>query len=100
MSTYAELQDQIKHLQQQAEALRAAEKNQVIADVRALIAQYGITSRDLGLANGVVGVKSKAPAMVRFVGPHGETWSGRGRQPQWFKDALASGKTEMDLRIS
>lgn len=28
------------------------------------------------------------------------TWSGRGRQPQWYKDALASGMTEEDLRIS
>lgn len=28
-----------------------------------------------------------------------KTWSGRGRQPQWFKDAISSGKTEADLAI-
>jgi DNA-binding protein H-NS len=27
------------------------------------------------------------------------TWSGRGRQPQWFKDAIASGKTPEDLSV-
>ena len=27
------------------------------------------------------------------------TWSGRGRTPHWFSDALASGKTRDDLEI-
>jgi DNA-binding protein H-NS len=26
-----------------------------------------------------------------------QTWSGRGRQPQWFKDAIAGGRTLADL---
>ncbi len=46
--------------------------------------------------------KAKASgAAPKYVHPEnpGKTWSGRGRQPQWFKDALASGKTESDLAI-
>ena len=27
------------------------------------------------------------------------TWSGRGRKPRWFVDALASGKTEDSLAV-
>jgi DNA-binding protein H-NS len=27
------------------------------------------------------------------------TWSGRGRQPQWFKDAIAVGKALEDLSV-
>lgn len=27
------------------------------------------------------------------------TWSGRGRQPFWFKDAISSGKSATDLAI-
>jgi DNA-binding protein H-NS len=27
------------------------------------------------------------------------TWSGRGRKPQWFVDALAAGTTAGDLEI-
>lgn len=26
-----------------------------------------------------------------------QTWSGRGRQPQWFKDALSAGRKPEDL---
>jgi DNA-binding protein H-NS len=26
-----------------------------------------------------------------------QTWSGRGRQPQWFKDAIAGGRVPEDL---
>ena len=28
------------------------------------------------------------------------TWSGRGRKPQWFNQALASGKTPEDLAVA
>ena len=28
------------------------------------------------------------------------TWSGRGRQPQWYKDALDAGMTKADLRVA
>ncbi len=28
-----------------------------------------------------------------------QTWSGRGRQPAWYKDALAAGKSPADLEI-
>jgi DNA-binding protein H-NS len=29
----------------------------------------------------------------------GSTWSGRGKRPRWFNDALKSGKKEKDLLI-
>jgi DNA-binding protein H-NS len=29
-----------------------------------------------------------------------QTWSGRGRQPRWFKAALRKGKSERSLRVS
>lgn len=41
---------------------------------------------------------SAAPKYVHPENP-GKTWSGRGRQPQWFKDAIASGKSADDLSI-
>lgn len=50
------------------------------------------------------GGKSKGKSSVgvpKYVHPEdpSKTWSGRGRQPQWFKDAIASGKSEQDLAI-
>jgi DNA-binding protein H-NS len=29
-----------------------------------------------------------------------QTWSGRGKRPRWFTDALEAGKSEQDLLIS
>jgi DNA-binding protein H-NS len=43
-------------------------------------------------AAGAPGAKYRNPANA------GQGWSGRGRQPQWFKDAIASGKDIEDLR--
>lgn len=50
------------------------------------------------------GGKAKAKSgggVPKYVHPENpsKTWSGRGRQPQWFKDAIASGKSEEDLAI-
>lgn len=43
--------------------------------------------------------KSKAPA--KFANPENpsDTWSGRGRQPAWYKDAIAAGKKPESMAI-
>ncbi|WP_371156359.1 H-NS family nucleoid-associated regulatory protein [Jannaschia sp. 2305UL9-9] len=61
-------------------------------------------ARDMGfsLAELTGGKKAKASSGVpKYAHPENpsKTWSGRGRQPKWFKDALASGKTESDMAI-
>ncbi|CTQ48988.1 H-NS histone family protein [Jannaschia donghaensis] len=60
-------------------------------------------ARDMGfsLSDFTGGKKAKSAAAPKFVHPEnpGKTWSGRGRQPQWFKDAIDSGKTADDLAI-
>ncbi len=46
--------------------------------------------------------KSKAkPSAPKYRNPKDpkQTWSGRGRRPEWFKSALNSGKKEADLAI-
>ncbi|MDE2370120.1 MAG: H-NS histone family protein [Burkholderiales bacterium] len=41
---------------------------------------------------------AKAAAAAKYTDGTGRTWTGRGRQPQWFKDALAAGKKPEDLQ--
>ena len=36
---------------------------------------------------------------VRFRGPNGETWSGRGRMPRWLSAMEASGRKREEFRI-
>ena len=45
--------------------------------------------------------KPKAKAKPKFKNPEdaSQTWTGRGRQPAWYKAALAAGKTDKDLAV-
>ena len=62
-------------------------------------------ARDLGYSLAeLVGTETKssrAPAAAKYRHPENAaiTWSGRGRKPQWFVDALATGMTKSDLAI-
>jgi DNA-binding protein H-NS len=63
-------------------------------------------ARDLGYSLAeLVGAETKssrAPVAAKYRHPESPalTWSGRGRKPQWFVEALAAGKTASDLTIS
>lgn len=86
----------------------AAEKADVIAKIKGAIAHYGLTAADLGIrAAGKGGSKSKGVAKskakaapesrVKYKDEAGNSWSGYGRKPQWFVDALAAGKKPEEL---
>lgn len=45
------------------------------------------------------GPKTKAPAKYKNPADPAKTWTGKGRQPQWFKDAMAAGATPESLEV-
>jgi len=45
------------------------------------------------------GPKNKAPAKYKNPNDADQTWTGKGRQPQWFKDAMAAGTKPEALEI-
>jgi DNA-binding protein H-NS len=87
VSQYADLKAQIAKLQSQAEEARRTEIDNVVADIRQKIAEYGLTAQDLGFA---VAAKrgrppKKAPLPAKYQDPKsGNTWSGRGKPPKWI----------------
>jgi DNA-binding protein H-NS len=114
--TYAQIQAQIRKLQQEADALKAKEVAGVVARIQEAITHYGLTAQDLfGPAAGALAkpkaaakrgklVKAaqaakatKPPAPAKYQDDAGHQWSGIGKRPNWFKAALASGKTTADL---
>lgn len=104
MTTYLELKAKAEKMLADAEELRVKEVAAVIAEIKEKISQFGISAKDLGFStsSGYVKKSSAAPAtpsVAKFVGPNGEHWSGMGRQPQWIKDAIASGKTKDDFAV-
>lgn len=46
-------------------------------------------------------IKSVTKGIPKYRNPYNpkQTWTGKGKRPQWFLDALAEGKTEEDLLI-
>jgi DNA-binding protein H-NS len=101
MATYLELKAQAEKLLAQAEEQRKKEIAEVVADIKAKMAQYDISAADLGLASRRPARKSasSAPAVVRYRSSKGQTWSGVGRQPGWIKDAIAQGKSKEDFAV-
>ena len=49
----------------------------------------------------VTSTRQKRQVIVRYRNPNNlaDTWTGKGRQPKWFIDAVASGKSRSDLAI-
>ena len=90
----AEIEKEIKARQQQ-EVGKARE--QILAIAQGL----GVSVEEL-LANGggkSKGSGKKVAAQYRNPANDAQTWTGRGRQPRWLAEGLASGKTLEDFRI-
>ena len=93
MASYKELMDQAKQLMQQAEELRKSELKEVVANIRSMMTEYGLTVEDLGFKAVKVDKPSSATdaADWKYSNPAkpNKGWSGKGRVPFGIKDYLA-----------
>ncbi len=116
MATLQEIQAQIKQLKKEAVMARRAEKTQlkkeaeaqrraelsgVIAQIRDMMKQHGISVDDLGgrgrSKSATAGVKGE----IRYANPAGgKGWTGKGRKPAWVIEALAQGRALSDFAIN
>lgn len=101
MPTLNELLAQKAALEKQITEAQREEKAGAVAQVRALMAEHGLTLADLGnrsaaapkrATTGKVAAKYRNPAT-------GETWSGRGLQPNWLKASIAEGRALTDFAV-
>ncbi|MCS6786308.1 MAG: H-NS histone family protein [Thiobacillaceae bacterium] len=100
MSRWKELKDQIAALEREAEKARKEELAAVIADIKAKMAEWGISVEDLGLPTRRRGRRKAAVGEAKYRNPAtGETWTGKGRKPAWLTQALAQGKSLDDFRV-
>jgi DNA-binding protein H-NS len=102
MSTLKELLEQKAALERKILETQREEKAAAIAQVRALMEQHGLTVADLAGRSSAApkrpAAAGKVPAKYRDPAT-GNTWSGRGLQPTWLKNALASGKSLADFAV-
>ena len=111
--SYSQVVQQIEVLKAEAEKLRKKEVDDVIKRMKEAIKVYGLSASDLGLSAARTARAAKAPARrarkpraaksaapVRYRDANGNSWVGRGKRPQWLRDALAAGKTLQDFAVS
>ena len=70
----------------------------VVGKAAAVAKKHGLSVDDI-VGGKAKGRKSKAAPKYRNPDDTSQEWSGRGRQPAWFKAALAAGKKPESLEI-
>ena len=107
----ADIQAAIDKLQKEAHAIRARELDEVIARMKTAISHYQITAADLGFTGrsaskaagaggrGGRGKSGRKIGVIKFRDEAGNAWTGVGKRPRWYLEALASGKKPEDLLV-
>jgi len=99
MTTLHKLIEQRDALNVQIAAMQQAQRAEALAEIRATMREYQISVEDLGLTGKPVR-EPKVKGAPKYRDPvTQQTWSGRGKRPQWIHDALAAGKSLADLAI-
>ena len=103
MATLQELLAQKAALEKQIAETQRQERTEAIAKVKSLMAEYGLTATDIaGATKAAPSPRASAGKKVapKYRNPTtGDTWTGRGLQPNWLKEALSSGKKLTDFAI-
>lgn len=95
-----QLADLITRARARQEELVKEKASKLRDKINALVKAEGFALDELlgrparGKARGKVKPKYRNPADAT------QTWSGRGKQPRWFRAAIAAGKKEKDLLIA
>ncbi len=87
--------------QQRIEELEEEHRKQALEKVEAAAAEVGMSPTEL-LKHFGVGARAKKPPKPKYRNPDNadETWTGRGRKPEWVVAWLDSGKDLAGLAIA
>lgn len=101
MASLSELLAQKAELERQIAETQRAERAEAIAQIRQLMSQYGLDMADITGRSGSTAPRAPAAKVApKYRDPAtGQTWSGRGLQPNWLKAALAGGRSLADFAL-
>lgn len=91
MASYKQLTAQLEKLHKEVAAARAKEIAEAIAEIKQKVAEYDLTAEELGFSSSGASPRKSgaasgpASSVAKYRNPKtGETWSGRGRSPNWL----------------
>lgn len=97
---HTQLNDLINKAQVRQNELRKEKVVKLRDKVHALLKAEGYTFEDIfGSTRGKAKRTSTVAPKYRNPANPAQTWSGRGKRPRWFNEALKAGKKEKDLLI-
>ena len=94
--------DALKDLQREVNkavtTFESRRRKEAIAALEEKARQMGFTMAEL---TGGKAPRQRSVSVAKFANPANpaDTWTGRGRKPKWFIEALEAGKSEADLAI-
>jgi DNA-binding protein H-NS len=96
-----QLNDLISKAQERQTELRKEKVVKIREKVHALIKAEGYTFDDIFGAKPKATRRASGPVAPKYRNPADteQTWSGRGKRPRWFNEALKAGKKEKDLLV-
>jgi DNA-binding protein H-NS len=87
MSSYKELLKQREALEQKINEARRNELSEAVAQVRALVAEFGLTAQDVFPAGRARSASAGSKVAPKYRNPAtGQTWTGRGKPPKWIQN--------------
>ena len=94
-----QLNDLISKAQLRQIELRKEKVVKLREKVHALLKAEGYTFDDIFGRGKAKRAGTPVPPKFRNPADSAQTWSGRGKRPRWFNEALKAGKKEKDLLI-
>ncbi len=106
MSSYRDVKAQIAKLEKQAADLFKKEVAEVVAKIKGLMQEYGLSTSDLDLKGKSAKTQRTKKTNVKPTGvpkyrdpATGKTWTGHGKAPAFIADAIKKGKSKEDFLI-
>lgn len=99
--TKKELEKLARDVDKALDRLHKKDLKKVRDEMEKLAAQHGVSVEEV--MGGAVKAKKtpKAKSAPKYANPDdkSKTWTGKGRQPDWFKSAIAAGKSPESMAI-
>lgn len=94
-----ELEKLIRDAENALKSVAQREKRDARKAAEKAAAEFGFTLDELTSAGGKKSARNSGAPKYQNPADESQTWTGKGRQPVWFKEAIAAGTSAEDMAI-